>query len=140
MHAGSAEVLEFIRAREADWRWWNNTDIRRPLISIVALRPEDEFETPRPDKGVTLRIRCAWQNTPQGFLKAPIAEFVKLLVDGVEREAELFSRKRPNGLLDDHYHHLHLPALSPGKHTATVIARAIETKADVQGILEFSTA
>jgi hypothetical protein len=140
MHSGSAEVLEFIRAHERDWRWWDNTEIQRPLISIVAVRPEDEFDTGRPDKGVTLRIRCAWQNTPQGLLKTPIAEFVKLLVDGVEREAELLSRKRPNGLLDDHYHHLHLPALSPGKHTATVIARVTETKADVQRTLEFSTA
>jgi len=27
---------------------------------------------------VTLRIRCAWENTPQGLLKQPLAEFVKL--------------------------------------------------------------
>ena len=138
MHSGSREVLEFVRAREHDWRWWDNPDIRRPLVSVVAVRPNDEFETVRPDKGVTLRIRCAWENTPQGLLKQPIAELEKLSVDGTEAEPTLVSKKRPNGpLLDDHYHYLHLPALAPGMHTATVSARVLATKEPVRQTLEF---
>src|ERR1051325_7149520 len=96
MHSGSSEVLEFVRAREGDWRWWNNSEIERPLVSIVAVRPEDEFETARPDTGITLPIRCAWENTPQGLLKQRITEFVKLSVDGQEVTPTLISRKRPN--------------------------------------------
>jgi len=139
MHAGSREVLEFVRARERDWRWWDNPDIQRPVISLVAVRPGDEFETARPNQGVTLRIRCAWENTPQGLLKQPIAEFLKLTVDGKEMSPTLVSRKRPNGpLLDDHYHYLDLPDLAPGQHTATVVARVTATKAEVVRTVQFS--
>ena len=137
MHSGSPEVLDFVRARERDWRWWDNTDIKRPLVSIVAVRPEDEFEVARPDKGVTLRIRCAWENTPQGLLKQPLAEFVKLTVDGDEVAPALISKKRPNGLLDEHYHHLHLPDLKQGRHTARVIVRSVTTNDQVEKTLEF---
>src|SRR5205823_2100647 len=31
MHGGGEEVLEFVRQHERDWRWWDNTDIQRPL-------------------------------------------------------------------------------------------------------------
>jgi hypothetical protein len=138
MHSGSREVLEFVRTQERDWRWWDNEGIQRPLVSLVAVRPEDEFETARPDNGVTLRVRCAWENTPQGLLKQPIAEFVKLFLDSEEVAPGLVSKKRPNGpLLDDHYHSLHLPALVPGKHVAKVVARVLATKAEVQQTLEF---
>src|SRR6185295_6529018 len=89
MHAASQEVREFVRARERDWRWWDNPEIQRPMVSIVALSPQDQFEAARPDKGVTLRIRCAWQNTPQGLLKQPLTELVKLFVDGTEAVPEL---------------------------------------------------
>ena len=65
MHSGSDEVLEFVKAREADWRWWDNPTRARPMVSIVALRPTDELEAGRPESGVNLRVRCAWENTPQ---------------------------------------------------------------------------
>jgi hypothetical protein len=41
MHGDSNEVLEFVRVRERDWRWWDNPEIQRPLVSIVVVRPED---------------------------------------------------------------------------------------------------
>jgi hypothetical protein len=139
MHGGSREVLGFVRARERDWRWWDNADVQRPLISLVAVRPADEFESARPGKGITLRIRCAWENTPQGLLKQPITEFVKLMVDGKEEMPTLVSKKRPSGpLLDDHYHHLHLDGLAAGGHTATVVARVLATKTEVQQTIEFA--
>jgi hypothetical protein len=128
MHGGSNEVLEFVRAHERQWRWWDNPEIQRPLVSIVVVRPEDEFEVARPDAGVTLRIRCAWENTPQGLLRQPITEFVKLSVDGSEVTPMQVSKKRPNGpLLNDNYHELRLPELKPGNHTATVVVRVAAT-------------
>jgi hypothetical protein len=128
MHAGSREVLEFVGARESEWRWWDNPDIQRPLVSIVAVRPEDEFETARPEKGVALRIRCAWENSLQGLLKQPITEFVKLIVDAQEVTPSLVAKKRPNGLFDDHYHYAALPTLKPGSHAAQVIVRVLGAK------------
>jgi hypothetical protein len=128
MHGDSNEVLEFVRVRERDWRWWDNPEIQRPLVSIVVVRPEDEFEVARPDAGVTLRIRCAWENTPQGLLRQPITEFVKLSVDNSGVTPMLVSKKRPSGpLLTDHYHELQLRELNPGRHTATVVVRIITT-------------
>ena len=138
MHSGSREVLEFVRAREDEWRWWDSTEIHRPLVSLVAVRPSDEFEVARPEQGITLRIRCAWENTPQGLLKQPLAEFVGLVVDGEAAAPALVARKRPNGLLDDHYHHWHWPAPAPGKHTAKVIVREVATKMEIAQTLEFS--
>ena len=138
MHAASREVLEFVRARERDWRWWDNPGIARPLVSIVAVRPDDELEIAHPEKGIALRIRCAWENSPQGLLKQPIAEFVKLTVDGKEIAPSLVARKRPNGLFEDHYHHLHLPDLKPGPHTAHVVVRVLATKQEFSRALSFS--
>jgi hypothetical protein len=137
MHAASREIADFIRARERDWRWWDNAGIARPLVSIVAVRPGDEFETARPEKGVTLRIRCAWTNTPQGLLKQPITEFVKLTVDGQNVAPSLVARKRPNGLFDEHHHALPLPNLNPGPHSAQVVIRVIETKEERTRELKF---
>jgi len=139
MHAASREIAEFIRARERDWRWWDNADIARPLVSVVAVRPEDEFETARPEKGVIIRIRCAWENTPQGLLKQPLAEFLKLTVDGRELMPSLVAKKRPNGLHDDHYHHAHLPNLKPGEHEAKVVVRVLATDEKQSRNLRFVT-
>ena len=44
MHSPSREVAEFVRARERDWRWWDNPAIARPLVSVEAITPADEFE------------------------------------------------------------------------------------------------
>jgi hypothetical protein len=137
MHAPSPDVREFVRARERDWRWWDNPGIKRPLVSISALRPQDEFETARPEKGVNLRVRCAWQNTPQGLLKEPITEFLRLIVDGTETVPERVAKARPNGLHEDHYHLLRLPDLGAGIHSATAVARVIENKTEVQRSVEF---
>jgi hypothetical protein len=139
MHSGSDEVRDFVRAREADWRWWDNPRIARPMVSIVPLTAADVLEAGRPESGVTLRVRCAWENTPQGLLKAPISELVRLTVDGREVTPALESRKRPNGLLDEHYHHYALPAGAVrGKHSATAVVRVVATDAEVVRTIEFS--
>lgn len=138
-HGGSSEVLDFVRAQERDWRWWDSPEIQRPLVSMVAVRPEDEFEIAQPDTGITLRIRCAWENTPQGLLRQPITELVKLSLDGREATPTLVSKKRPNGpLLNDHYHQLHVPELKLSNHTATVVVRVIATGEQLSRTFSFS--
>jgi hypothetical protein len=126
MHAGSKEVETFVREREQQWRWWDNPDIRRPMLSLVAVRPEDEFEVGRAEKGVVLRVRCAWSNTPQGVAREPLAEFVKMVVNGKEVTTQLVEKKQPRGAnYLDHYHAFHLRA--PGKHTIQVTAKTLAT-------------
>lgn len=141
MHSGSDEVRDFVQAREGGWRWWQNERVQRPLVSLVALRPEDEFEVGRPAQGVALRVRCAWKNTPQGMPQTPLAEFVKLMVDGAEVAPTLVERKRPNGNgLADRYHLFVLPESASAiaaKHTATVVAREIATKREVTRTVRF---
>jgi hypothetical protein len=138
MRGGSREVLDFVRARERDWRWWENPPISRPLVSIVPVKPGDTFEAARPDRGVMLRIRCAWENTGQGVAKVPITEFVKLTLDGAEVVPALVQKKKGPGYAD-YYHQFHLEAPSPGAHTATVTARNVETRAEIQRTITFTT-
>jgi hypothetical protein len=120
IHSGSRAVLDYVRSLEEDWRWWDNPKIQRPVVSIVLVRPTDEFEAARPKTGYTLRIRCAWENTPQGLPKSPIAELISVTLDNSEVPTEPVTRKRPNGTgIVDHYHEVHLPNLRPGRHEAT---------------------
>ncbi|WP_414665094.1 prenyltransferase/squalene oxidase repeat-containing protein [Horticoccus sp. 23ND18S-11] len=138
MHSGSDEVLAFVREREDKWCWWDNPAIARPMVSIVPLTPSDHLEAGRPESGVKLRVRCAWENTPQGLLKAPLAELVRLSVDDREVAPVLESRKRPNGLLDEHAHHYLLPAdTPPGSHAATAVVRVIETGRTISRTIAF---
>jgi hypothetical protein len=139
MHTGSDEVLDLMRSREAEWRWWDNPNRFRPMVSIVPVTPGEEFEAGRPESGVNIRVRCAWENTPQGLLKAPISELVNLSVDGREVKPTLVEKKRPNGMFDEHAHHFAMPAdAAKGKHTATVIVREIATKKETTRTVEFS--
>ncbi len=139
MHAGSDEVADFVRAREREWRWWDNPAIARPMVSLVAVRPSDEFEAARPERGVTLRVRCAWENTPQGLLKAPLSELVSLTLDGAVVTPTLLEKKRANGLFDEHAHLLSLSNSPPGPHTATATVRILATGATASRTIEFST-
>ncbi len=139
MHSGSDEVAEFVRAREKQWRWWDNAAIARPMVSIVPVRPSDDLEAGRPESGINLRVRCAWENTPQGVLKAPLSELVKLSVDGREVTPTLVARKRTNGMHDEHAHHFALTGdAAKGKHTATAVVREIATKKEFTRTVEFS--
>jgi hypothetical protein len=137
MHTGSREVLDYVRAHERDWRWWDNEAIRRPVVSIVVVTPDDQFEMGRPASGLALRVRCAWECTPQGLLKRPLAELNKFTLDGKEAPLELVAKKRPNGLLDEHCHLLHLDRLSRGPHTATAQVQVLETQTETARTVEF---
>jgi hypothetical protein len=138
LHGGSDQVLEFVRQREPDWRWWDTPQVRRPMVSIVPVRPGDRFEAARPDRGVTIRVRCAWENTAQGLLRAPIAELVTLTIDGTTVTPTLVAPKAPRGpLLSDHYHHFHLQDPAPGPHKVEALIRMINDKAELKRSVEF---
>jgi hypothetical protein len=139
-HGGSREVTEYVRAREQEWRWWDNALIQRPLVSIVAVAPGDDFEAARPDAGVTLRVRCAWQNTTQGLPKKPIAELLELKVDGQKVTPALVAPAPQRGAAAhaDHRHDYHIPKLAPGAHAATARVRVIATGAESERTIRFS--
>ncbi|MEO6809565.1 MAG: prenyltransferase, partial [Isosphaeraceae bacterium] len=140
MHGGSRELLDLIHHHEADWKWWDNPQIQRPLVSVVAVTPGDAFEAARPELGVSIRVRTAWNNTPQGLAKTPITELVRLLVDGVAVTPKLVAKPRGRGpLFEDHYHVHHLPNPTPGNHKAEAIVRVVATGAEQTASIMFAT-
>ena len=138
MHSGSREGLDLVQEREREWRWWDNPEIQRPFVSIVAVRPADQFEIARPERGSTVRVRYAWENTGQGQPKVPLAELVKLTVDDREQSPALVTRARARGAgLADHYHELRLPEIDAGHHTATAHIRVLASGAESSRTIEF---
>ncbi len=138
MH-GTPEAIEFARRRELDWRWWDNPQIQRPLVSIVAVKPTDEFEVARPRQGVAIRVRCAFENTTQGRPKTAMAQLVKLTVDGAEVSPVFVASRQSRAAAGaDHYHVFHLPNPAPGRHTATALVRVLKTNATSSRTLEFT--
>ncbi len=137
-HGGSPAVVEFVRRREADWRWWDNPAIQRPLVSIVAVKAGDRFEAAAPKEGVTIRVRCAWENTTQGQPKKPLTELVSLTVDGKDVTPTLVAKKAATGrVFEDHHHHYHIAEPAAGRHTARAVVRSVETKAESSRAVEF---
>jgi hypothetical protein len=139
MHAGSREVLDHVRRHESAWRWWDNPRIARPMVSIVAVRPSDIFETPRPERGITIRVRSAWENTTQGLPKKPMAELRKLMVDDKEVVPTLTAPRQPRGAAyTDYCHCYELPDPAPGAHRAVAVVRELASGKESSRTLEFS--
>jgi hypothetical protein len=138
LHGGSSAVVNFVRDHEHQWRWWDNPEIQRPVVSMMALSPGEEFETAAPERGITLRIRCAWKNTTQGLLQEPITELVRLNVDGREVRPQLVVIKQPGkDVLVDHFHVHAMPDLAPGQHTASAVVRVIGKDIEREARLRF---
>ncbi|HRE84040.1 MAG TPA: prenyltransferase/squalene oxidase repeat-containing protein [Opitutaceae bacterium] len=125
IHGGSDEVIAKVRTLESEWRWWNNPNVHRPLASLVDLRPGDPFEAGCPDHGVAVRLRCAWRNTPQGFPREALAEFVSMEVDGKEVSPRLIETQRPKGggIADSYY----LQPLDSGARKVTAQVREVSS-------------
>jgi hypothetical protein len=139
IHAGSDEVVAAVRASEAEWRWWDNPAVRRPLVSLVVLSPTDTLEAAHPEKGVALRVRCAWRNTAQGLPQTPLAEFIALTVDGVAAAPSVVERRRAKGEgLADRYHLLTRADFASGLHVAVATVRDLATGRTESARLEFS--
>jgi hypothetical protein len=138
MHGGASEVLDLVREREHDWRWWDNPQVQRPLVSLVALGPDEAFEAAHPERGITLRVRCAWQNTTQGLLQKPITELARLTVDGREVAPQLVVIKQTGkDVLVDHYHVHPIPELTPGRHTARAVVRVVGGETEKEATIVF---
>ena len=137
MHCGSDEVAGFIQQRELDWRWWDNPSCGRPMVSLVAVKPDDGFEAARPEQGVNLRVRAAHRNTNHGLLKEPLALFEDLKVNGqvVVCEKTSVASKRSPELLEDEYHSYLMPKGS-GRFTATATVRVIVTGALIRQTID----
>jgi hypothetical protein len=138
MHGGAREVLDFVRARERDWRWWDDPEITRPLVTPAILRPGDRFETGCPNEGVALRLRCWWECTAQGLPRKKLVELVHVSLDDARLETKAVETKTERGALADHYHVAHLPQLSPGKHRVAVTVRKLETGEEVSKTFELT--
>lgn len=138
IQAGSPTVLEFIRRHEMAWRWWDNPAIARPMLSIVAVGPDDPFETPRPERGVNVRVRCAWTNTTQGRPKTPLVRLERLRVDGREVTPAVDASTPPKGAaLLDHHYLFAMPDAAPGRHTADAQGSVIATNERVNASITF---
>ncbi len=138
MHGGPPEVVEFAGSNERQWRWWDNPGIKRPLVSVVAVTPDDQWEKARPKRGVTIRIRCRRDNTLQGLPKAPRVELLRLEVNGLKVVPELVSPKAKWGAFQDYYHYYHITNPRPGRHSATAVVRSIETRIESSHSIEFT--
>jgi hypothetical protein len=138
MHGGAPEVLDFVRRREQQWRWWDNPSMELPLVSVVAVTPDDQWEKARPKRGVTIRVRCRWDNTTQGLPKTQRVELLKLAIDGQEVTPILAAPRAKQGAYQDHYHYHNIPEPTAGKHTATATIRVLATKAESSHTIEFT--
>jgi len=137
IHGSPPEVVDFVRRRQLQWRWWDNPRISRPLVSVVAVTTGDKWETARPEQGVTVRVRCQWGNTAQGLPKVPCVELLKLKVNEQEVEPTLVAPKAKWGAYHDYYHYYHMSRPAPGRHTATAVVRTIDTQAVSEHTIEF---
>lgn len=108
-----------------------------PTCSAL-LTPQDTFEAGRPDRGVSLRVRCARVNNGQGRAVRPLAELVTLSVDGNRTAPELVTKPAPNGSgIVDHFHQLCLPDPAPGPHTAEAVVQVLATNEPVRRAIRF---
>ncbi|MES2794015.1 MAG: prenyltransferase/squalene oxidase repeat-containing protein [Planctomycetota bacterium] len=126
MHSGSNEVAQFVMARQLEWRWWDNPQISRPMVSVVAIKPEDQLELGRPKEGIALRVRCASTNSTQGQPKTPLVTLKSLLIDGKQVEPQEFVHTgRPAINPGKHTYVFHIPNISAGEHTAAATVVSI---------------
>jgi hypothetical protein len=138
-HGGPPEVLDFVRRRERQWRWWDNPAYESPVVSLVAVTPADRWEAARPEQGVTIRVRCRCDCTTQGLPKAPRVELVRLEIDGREVTPTLVAPPAKGGAFQDRYHVHHIAQPEPGRHTATATVRVLATGAQSSHSIEFRT-
>ncbi len=136
MH-GMPDVIDVVKKQWRSWQWWDNPAIKRPLVSVVAIKPSDEFEVGRPERGVAIRVRCAWQNTTQGLPKKQITELVKMMVAGKQVEPQHVTRRRPNNAIEDDYYLYNWPDAPPGKYTASATVRNIATQEESWRPIQF---
>lgn len=138
MHGGPGEVLDFVRANSKQWQWWDNPEIKRPQVSLVAVTPASEFESGKPQAGVAIRVRCAWENTTQGLPKTQLTELVKLTVDDAAIATKPVTTRGMAGRPADVYHLAELANLAAGQHRAIAVVRDLKSGAESSRSIEFT--
>lgn len=127
MHSASEALENYVLQRQQQWSWWLDSKNTRPMVSLVAIGPEDVLETGCPSQGMAIRIRCAWSNTTQGLLIEPLSKLLSLTIDGrvvVPREIRSESK---NGKLSDSYHLYEMPDVARGEHRAEARVEILST-------------
>ena len=139
MLGGGSCVQDFLRTREAEWKWWGDRpeDIQRPGLSLSAVTPEDRFEAARPEKGVAVCVRTWWQCGNLANLKQPVVELQELRIDGQAVAPMLVEKKNDKKQVVDRYHRFDIAAPAPGKHTVTATGRRLDTNDRCSCTLEF---
>jgi prenyltransferase beta subunit len=139
MVGGTAAARDLVRRRMDEWRWWGDKpeEIRRPVVSLVALRPGDPYEVGAPEKGIALRVRTGWSNSQQATLLKPLATFEGLTLDQRAVETRLIEIKDEKGVRLESYRIAEFTGLAPGRHVAEAWAVTIGG-ARVKSRVEFS--
>ena len=139
MLGGGSCVQDFLRTREAEWKWWGDRpeDIQRPGLSLSAVTPEDRFEAARPEKGVAVCVRTWWQCGNLANLKQPVVELQELRIDGQAVAPMLVEKKNDKKQVVDRYHRFDIAAPAPGKHTVTATGRRVDSPERCTEALEF---
>jgi hypothetical protein len=119
---GSPRLRSFVQARESKWRWWNEKQeqSRRPMASLIVLKPGQPFEVGAPERGVAVRVRLWAENNGQAVPGVARAELMDLRVDGRSVETQIVESKQ------DRYHLVNLPD-EPGQHRVEARARGIQS-------------
>lgn len=127
MHAASESVSEYVFQKQNQWSWWREGGNSRPMISLVAIGPDDPFETGCPAKGIAIRARCAWSNTGKGLLNEPLSKLLSLTVDGRVVPTREIRSKSKTGKPNDIYHLYEIPELAAGDHRAEARVQVLST-------------
>ena len=138
MHGGPPEALDFVRERQSQWQWWDDPTREPPPVSVVAVKPDDQWEAAKPERGVTIRVRCRWDSTTQGLPKIQRTELIRLTVDGREVTPTLFAPQAKWGAFQDHYHYYRIAEPTPGTHAATAKVRVLRTGVESSTRIEFT--
>lgn len=137
MHSASESIENYVLQHQEQWSWWQDAKNSRPMVSVVAIGPEDVLETGRPSQGIAIRVRCAWSNTTQGFLIEPLSKLLSLSVDGQVVVPREIRSKAKNGKLNDIYHLYEMPDVASGQHRAEARVEILSTGDQTIESIEF---
>ena len=139
IYGGAPGVQEFVREREAQWKWWGAKpdQMIRPWMAVAVITPADTLETPVPERGVNVRVRLWYLATKNGVPTQPVVELVRVSVDGSPVESKRVDKPGGQRGQGDHYHLVELPDLKPGLHTVAAIGRHLESKQETTGQIQF---
>ncbi|SMP78892.1 Prenyltransferase and squalene oxidase repeat-containing protein [Neorhodopirellula lusitana] len=137
MHSASPSVSNYVMQRLDQWNWWLDGTNSRPMCSVVAISPEETFETGYPAKGISIRVRCAWTNTGKGLLVKPLSKLLNLTVNGQVVETREIRSKSKNGMWDDVYSVYEMPEVAFSKHQVEARVQVLSTGEEIVESIRF---